>query len=66
MTYGTCVQLHDLASKPQLNGQEGVIRGKQTSGRYLVEVNSSMVLLQRKNFSHAMRVVQTEDRSLQH
>ena len=59
LTYGTCVQLHDLVSKPQLNGQEGVIRGKQSSGRYLVEVNSSMVLLHRKNFSHSMRVVQT-------
>ena len=66
LTYDTCVQLHDLASKPQLNGQEGVIRGRQSSGEYMVKVSNSTILLQRKNFSHAMRVVQTEDRPLRH
>ncbi len=66
LTYGTCVQLHDVASKPQLNGQVGVVRGKQCNGRYLVQVAASTVLLQRKNFSHAMRLVQAEDRPLRH
>lgn len=58
LAYGTCVQLHDLISRPELNSQEGIIRGKRENGRYIVEVSSSRMLLQRKNFSHAMRIVQ--------
>ena len=58
LTYGNYVQLRDLVLKPQLNGQEGVIRGLHPNGRFLVDVNSSVVLVRRENFSHALRVVQ--------
>ena len=58
LTYGTYVKLHDLGSFPQLNEQEGMIRGKHHSGRYVVDVNSFVFLVPRENFSHLMKVVQ--------
>ena len=55
VTHGARVQLLGLVSKPQLNGQEGIIRGRQKgNGKYVVEVDLSMVLVKRENFNRTL------------
>ena len=54
-TNGARVQLLGLVSTPQLNGQEGIIRGRQKgNGKYVVEVDLSMLLVKRENFNRTL------------
>ena len=61
LLYGSAVQLHGL-NEPHLNGQVGEIRGtigsESPPSRYRVLVGSSLVSVQRENFSLASVIIQ--------
>jgi len=60
LVYGMCVGIEGLTSRPELNGKEGIVKGRiRDSGRYMVEVNSTILSLNRNKFSiQADRIVQ--------
>ena len=58
--YGMPVQTEGLTSRTELNGKEGVVKGKiKDNGRYVIQVGTRMLSLNRRNFNEqAHRVVQ--------
>ncbi len=50
--YGMAVQIEALMSRPELNGKEGVVKGKiKDNGRYVIQIGARTLSLKRCNFN---------------